>query len=263
MENQQRLAQGGKKRFTLQDLKPLQPLTLNQKKFVEAYNDGTGVLFQLGQAGCGKTSLSLSEAFKEVLNPKSPYEKIIIVRSAVQGRQIGHLPGELEEKAAAYELPYIDICKEIFKYNDPYMNLKAVGLVEFTLSTFLRGCNFVNAIVIVDECQNLDFEEIDTIYTRIKESSKIIFCGDGKQTDLHRYRQTSGLSQFVNIFECMHQFEDEFNDHSNKLHHYNFDTDYNYQPQKSDYAVITYEPRDCLRNPMVRKYLIAKHLMGL
>lgn len=227
------------------------------------YNDGIGVLFQLGQAGCGKTSMALSEGFKEVLNPKSPYEKIIIVRSAVQGRQIGHLPGELDEKAAAYEMPYMEVCKDIFKYNDPYSNLKAVGMIEFVLSTFLRGCNFTNAIVIVDECQNLDFEEIDTIYTRLKESSRIIFCGDGKQTDLHRYKQTSGLSQFVNIFETMHKFEEDFKDDSNMLHHYNLDKDYSYQPQKSNYGIVTYGPKDCLRNSMVRKYLITKHNMGL
>lgn len=207
--------------------------------------------------------MALSEAFYEILSPGSIYKKVIIIRSAVEARKIGHLPGELEEKQAPFEDPYREIVKDIFKYADPYDNLKVVGLIEFRLTSHLRGINLENAIVILDEAQNLDYEELDTVYTRITSTSKIIICGDGKQTDLHRYREQSGLAKFVSIFDNMNKYEDEFDDMSNMLYpNYEEGEVSNYR-NNPNYKVINYEPKDCLRNPKVRKYLITKHKMGL
>ena len=262
-ENQQRLAQGGKKRFNIQDLTRLVPLTVNQQLFKDAYCNKIDVIFQLGAAGCGKTSMALSEAFYEILSPGSIYRKVIIIRSAVEARKIGHLPGELEEKQAPFEDPYRELVKDIFKYADPYDNLKAVGLIEFRLTSHLRGINLDNAIVILDEAQNLDYEELDTVYTRITTTSKIIVCGDGKQTDLHRYREQSGLAKFVSIFDNMYKYENEFVDLSNMLTPNYEEGEINNYRNNPNYKVINYEPKDCLRNPKVRKYLITKHNMGL
>lgn len=242
----------------------LVPLTKNQLLFKEAYASGVEVIFQLGAAGAGKTTIALSEAFNEVLDQNTNYEKVIIIRSAVSVREIGHLPGSLEEKGQSYEDPYIDATKTIFKYNEPYHNLKALGLLEFTLTSYTRGINFKNSIVIVDECQNLDYEEIDTIYTRLCEGSKIIFCGDGKQSDIQRYKkQESGLSKFVSIFEQMHKYQEDFKDRSNMINEYEEDYEYTYDAGVPDYTIIRYEAKDCLRNDKVRKYLITKHYMGL
>ncbi len=263
-EKQRQIATTGtKKKFSLQDLRRLMPLTLNQQRFKDAYNDKIDVIFQLGAAGCGKTSMALSEAFYEVLDPNTVYEKIVIIRSAVEARKIGHLPGELEEKQAPFEDPYRELVKDIFKYADPYDNLKACGLLEFRLTSHLRGLNLDNAIVILDEAQNLDYEELDTVYTRITTTSKIIICGDGKQTDLHRYREQSGLSKFASIFDNMHKYKDDFADMSNMLFPQYDDAEINNYRNVPDYAVINYQPQDCLRNPKVRKYLITKHKMGL
>lgn len=254
---------GGKKKFTLRDLNKLVPLTYNQQKFKDIYNSGVEVIFQLGAAGAGKTSLALSEAFAEVLDPSTHYDKVIIIRSAVAVREIGYLPGSLDEKAQSYEAPYIDAVKSIFNYKEPYENLKAVGLLEFALTSYLRGVNFTEgSIIIVDECQNLDFEEINTAYTRLCKGSKIIFCGDGKQTDIQRLKkQDSGLAKFIDIFDNMHKYEDEFNDYSNMINE-PYDQ-YEYKKDIPNYAIINYEDKDCLRNDKVRNYLITKHKMGL
>lgn len=241
----------------------LVPLTQNQQLFKDAYCSGVEVIFQIGAAGAGKTAIALSEAFNDVLDPDTHYEKVIIIRSAVSVREIGHLPGSLEEKGQSYENPYIDATKTVFKYKEPYHNLKAVGLLEFALTSYMRGVNFENAIVIVDECQNLDYEEIDTIYTRLCPGSKIIFCGDGKQSDIQRYKkQESGLSKFISIFDQMYKYEDEFKDRSNMLNEYDYEHDYSTR-NIPDYVIIRYEARDCLRNDKVRKYLITKYHMGV
>lgn len=267
-ENQRNLVtSGAKKKFTRHDLNRLVPMTKNQKLFQDAYTSGVEVIFQLGAAGSGKTAIALSEAFNEVLDPDSPYEKVIIIRSAVSVRDVGFLPGDLDEKSDCYELPYVDTARAIFKYKEPYYNLKACGLLEFALTSYTRGLNFGQegspVIVILDEAQNLDFDEIDTVYTRLCKGSKIIICGDGKQSDIQRYKkQESGLAKFVSIFDSLHKYEDTANDYSNMLippfEEYDYSTE-----SLPDYVIINYEPQDCLRSDKVRKYLITKHNMSL
>ncbi len=201
--------QGPQKRktFHLKDLKMVRPKTQTQEEVFHLWNDETKSAIVLSnQAGCGKTFLSMYLGLRDVLDPDSPYEKIIIIRSAVQGREIGHLPGTEQEKLQAYEAPYIAICDELFPWKKSYENLKELGKIEFQSTSFLRGQTFCDSIVIVDEMQNMNYEELSTAISRIHESSRIVFCGDMNQNDLHRKRNDeSGLGNFMKIMESMNE----------------------------------------------------------
>jgi len=190
-------------KMKLDHLKNFRPLTENQQKFFDAYRIGDYFIMLLGAAGTGKTFCALYKALEEVLDHGTPYKKIIIVRSAVQGREIGFTPGSVEDKMSLYEQPYIQICGQLFDRKDAYQRLKEQDYVEFVSTSFVRGCSFDNSIVIVDEVQNLSFEECDTILTRIGHQSKIIFCGDYRQTDLKKNHDRSGLKKFHEIAKRM------------------------------------------------------------
>ena len=174
-----------RKKFNVGDLVPFNPLTSTQKTFVQFYEDGYPLIVASGFAGTGKTMCSLSLAFREALEEN---KKVIIVRSMVQGRDMGFMPGDLNEKMAVFEPVYRGIISDIFKYNDPYDNLKKLGYLEFHSTSFLRGSTFDNAVVVVDEYQNMDYQELYSVITRIGENSRIILCGDVRQEDLGRGR---------------------------------------------------------------------------
>lgn len=188
------------------ELKEIQPLTENQGRTFDAYDDGKNLLIH-GFAGTGKTFISLYLALETILTNKSKYDKIIVVRSVVPSRDMGFLPGTVAEKAAIYEEPYKEICDTLFGRGDGYQILKLKGLVHFTTTSFLRGITFNNAIVIVDEIQNMQFSEIDTVMTRLGDNSKVIFCGDFRQTDFKRDEEKSGLFKFMQILNRMSNFE--------------------------------------------------------
>jgi len=188
------------------ELKEIQPLTENQGRTFDAYDDGKNLLIH-GFAGTGKTFISLYLALETILTNKTKYDKIIIVRSVVPSRDMGFLPGTIAEKAQVYEEPYKEICDTLFGRGDGYQILKLKGLVHFTTTSFLRGLTFNNAIVIVDEIQNMQFSEIDTVMTRLGDNSKVIFCGDFRQTDFKRDDEKSGLFKFMQILGRMSNFE--------------------------------------------------------
>lgn len=181
------------------------PMTRNQRKIFEYFSDNHLVLH--GMAGTGKSFLSLYLSLQAVLTKKSPYYKIIIIRSAVPTRDVGFLPGSLKEKIEAYEDPYKTIVDEIFGRGDAYGILKNKGQIEFVTTSYLRGITLDDCIVIVDEFQNCTFQELDTVVTRIGDNAKIIFCGDYRQSDLERAKEKEGMSLFVSILEKMHEFE--------------------------------------------------------
>ena len=164
------------------ELRKISPLTPNQEKTFNAYNQGYNLILH-GYAGTGKTYISLYLALKEILSGQSVHDKIVIVRSVVPSRDIGFLPGSIKDKIRVYEEPYKEICDELFGRGDGYDVLKMKHLIEFTTTSFLRGTTFNNAIVIVDELQNMTFPELDTVMTRMGERSKVMFCGDFRQTD--------------------------------------------------------------------------------
>ncbi len=211
-------------------LKTFDPLTENQRKFYEAYKRGDYFIALHGVAGTGKTFIALYKALEEVLDKTNPFNKIIIVRSAVPSREVGHLPGSLDEKTEIYRQPYQQICTTLFGRADAYHRLEEQGHIEFISTSFIRGMSFDDAIIIVDEMQNMNYEEIDTVMTRVGYRSKIIWCGDYRQTDLNKKKNdVSGILKFFDIAHHMQAF-----------------------------TRIEFLPADIVRSSLVKDYIIAK-----
>ena len=190
----------------------IEPLTDNQKKLFDSYSEGKH-LVAYGTAGTGKTFISLYNAISDILDESTPYEKIYLVRSLVSTREIGFLPGDHEDKADIYQIPYKNMVKYMFQmpsdadFEMLYGNLKAQDSIKFWSTSFIRGTTLDNAIIIVDEFQNLNFHELDSIITRVGENSKIIFCGDASQTDLVKTNDRNGIHDFLNILRKMPSFD--------------------------------------------------------
>lgn len=190
-------------------MRRISPITYAQEKFFDAYESGKLGIGALGTAGTGKTYVALYLALKDVLE-NGNHDKVIIIRSAVQSREQGFMGGDLKEKEAHYESPYADIFGDLFDKKDAYSVLKNKGTVEFKTTSFIRGLTWDNAVVVVDESQNCNYEELRTIITRVGENSRIIFCGDKKQDDLHYLRgkeDVSGLPKLTSILNLMEEFE--------------------------------------------------------
>ena len=228
-----------KKPINQEYLKTIEPLTENQERFFHDYGMDQNI-FAYGAAGTGKTFITLYLALQEVLDENTPYDKIYIVRSLVPTREIGFLPGDHEDKSALYQIPYKNMVKYMFKMPDDnsfellYTNLKAQGTVSFWSTSFIRGTTFDNAILIIDEFQNLNFHELDSIITRVGESSKIFFCGDATQSDLTKTAEKNGIVDFMSIIKNMPSFD-----------------------------TIEFQAEDICRSGLVKEYIIAKLELGL
>lgn len=194
-------------KIRLDDMNVIEPLTDNQKVFFDFYKDGQSFMLLHGVAGTGKTYIALYKALEEVLDRSSSYHRVIIVRSAVPARDIGHLPGDEKEKTEVYKEPYVEICNNLFNRPDAFQRLQEQDVCHFLITSFLRGVTLDDSIIIVDECQNLCDSEINTIMTRVGNNSKIIFCGDFRQTDLNKKNDMSGLKKFINIAKMMPSFK--------------------------------------------------------
>jgi predicted ribonuclease YlaK len=228
-----------KKPINQEYLKTIEPLTENQERFFNDYGTDLNI-FAYGAAGTGKTFVALYLALRDVLNENTPYEKIYIVRSLVPTREIGFLPGDHEDKSSLYQIPYKNMVKYMFKMPDDnsfdllYTNLKSQGTVSFWSTSFIRGTTFDNAILLIDEAQNLNFHELDSIMTRVGENSKIMFCGDVVQTDLVKQYEKNGIIDFMKILENMDEF-----------------------------SSIEFGVDDIVRSGLVKSYLVSKMNLGL
>ena len=197
-----------KKPINADMLRDIDPLTENQQKLFESYSEGKNII-AYGAAGTGKTFITLYNALCDVLDPSTPYEKIYIVRSLVSTREIGFLPGDHEDKSTLYQIPYKNMVKYMFElpsaadFEMLYGNLKAQETISFWSTSFIRGTTFDRAIIIVDEFQNLNFHELDSIMTRVGENTKIMFCGDATQTDLIKQNERNGIVDFMRVLRIM------------------------------------------------------------
>jgi len=210
-------------------LQEIEPLTQNQLTAFESEKN----LVLHGVAGTGKTYISLYLALDDMT--KGKYQQTVLIRSAVSTRDMGFLPGTEKEKAAVYEEPYKDICIELFQRGDAYELLKKQGLVHFMTTSFLRGVTLKNSVIIIDECQNMSFHELDSIITRIGEGCRVIFCGDFKQTDFtEKSREKSGLPAFLRILKAMNAFD-----------------------------MIDFTVKDIVRSAFVKQYIMVKEDLGL
>ena len=227
------------KDITHNQLSTIKPITDSQKEVFETYKNGLNQ-FLFGCAGTGKTFISLYLALQDVLKNETPYDKVIVVRSLIPTREIGFLPGDEEDKAALYQVPYSNMMQFMFEQPNEqafamlYDRLKAQGSFYFLSTSFLRGLTFDNSIIIVDECQNLNFHELDTIITRVGQDSKIMFCGDFGQSDLTKMNEKNGLMNFLQILQEMNEFN-----------------------------CTEFDIGDIVRSGFVRSYLIQKTKLGM
>ncbi len=228
-----------KKPINADMLRDIEALTPNQQKLFEAYASNNN-LVAYGCAGTGKTFITLYNALKDVLDQETPYEKIYIVRSLVATREIGFLPGDHEDKSTLYQIPYKHMVKYMFEmpteadFEMLYGNLKAQDTIDFWSTSFIRGTTFDKTIVIVDEFQNLNYHELDSIMTRVGEQSKIMFCGDATQSDLVKQNERNGIVDFMRILRLMPSVD-----------------------------VIEFGVEDIVRSGLVKEYILAKLELNL
>jgi len=226
-KNRQRQDSG----LTLSDV---EPLNYSQRRVIESFNQGMNLVLH-GCAGTGKTFLASYLAIRDVMDKVDGVQKVIIVRSVVPTRDMGFLPGTMTEKSKVYETPYQSLFSGMFNRGDAYDILKQKLKVEFTTTSFVRGETWDDAIIVVDEFQNMSFQELHSVITRVGENSRIVFCGDGKQDDLtsKRFNEESGIEKFINVLERMGGFD-----------------------------IINFQTCDIVRSNLVRDYLIACHELG-
>ena len=217
----------------------VEPITDNQKILFDHYDKGKNI-FAYGCAGTGKTFISLYLALRDVLDEMTPYDKVYIVRSLVSTREIGFLPGDHEDKSSLYQIPYKNMVKYMFElpsaadFEMLYGNLKAQETISFWSTSFIRGTTFDRAIIIVDEFQNLNFHELDSIMTRVGENTKIMFCGDATQTDLIKQNERNGIVDFMRVLRLM-----------------------------SSIDIIEFGVEDIVRSGLVKEFILAKMELNL
>jgi phosphate starvation-inducible protein PhoH len=213
-------------------LNSISPITLQQQRVFEAFDSGFNIMMH-GCAGTGKTFTALYLALESVLNHREQ-TNIQIVRSVVPTRDMGFLPGNKTEKSKAYEAPYYSIFTDLFSRGDAYDILKNKRVVEFQTTSFLRGLTFDDSCIIVDECQNLTFHELDSVITRMGDNSRVVFCGDFNQSDFKWDDERRGIKDFMKVLSHMKQF-----------------------------ASVEFGRNDIVRSDLVKDYICAKLDLGI
>lgn len=222
-------------KIKLDHLKTFEPLTHNQGKFFELYRGGAYCIGLFGSPGVGKTFLSMYKAIEEVLDKSNSFKQVVVVRSTVSVRDIGYLPGDQEAKIQIYEQPYKEICETLFGRTDAWDRLKEQGHARFISTAFIRGISIDDAIIIVDEAQNMTWAELSSVLGRCGHRSKIMFCGDQFQNDLVRNKNdVSGLGVFLEILRDMKEYQE-----------------------------IYFTPDDIVRSSIVKNFILACQRKGL
>ena len=216
----------------LDDLLQFDPLTKNQEIAYKAWDEGDNLVLT-GTAGTGKTFMGLYLAMEDVLDKETEWEKLIIVRSMVPTREMGFLPGDKEAKEQAFLTPYKNICCELFGDKSSYNKMVSANQIQFESTSFIRGVTFDNSIIVVDEMQNLNFHELDSVITRVGRCTKIIFCGDFKQSDFKYDDDRQGIIKFLQIVE-----------------------------QLKNFTIINFGWEDIVRSGFVRDYIMTKEMLG-
>ena len=217
----------------IEDLYNYEPQTDNQKRAYDAWDDGDNLVLA-GSAGTGKTFVALYLALEAVLERETPYNKCIIVRSVVPTRDMGYLPGTVEEKKEVFETPYKAISFELFNDNAAYNKMVSSHQLEFITTSFIRGLTIDNAVIIVDEMQNLNFHELDSVITRVGNNCRIIFSGDYHQSDFKDEAERNGVQRFLRIVE-----------------------------QLKNFSVVTFGWQDIVRSDFLRDYIMTKEMLGM
>jgi len=209
------------------DLRKIKPLTDSQYDAFEAFERGQNLNMQ-GCAGTGKSFIAMYLAFDALKQNK--FKKLAIFRSVVPSRDVGFLPGSLEEKAKMYEIPYRAITQELYGRPDAYDIMVKKGVIEFVTTSYLRGTTFRNTIMFLDEVENCSFQECDTVLTRAGEGSRVIIAGDYYQSDLMREKEKEGLAKFTAILNAMGE----------------------------EFKFIGFTKQDIVRAGLVKNYIIAR-----
>jgi len=219
-------------KVTMEEFEPIQPITPNQELAFQYWDEGYNLVLS-GSAGTGKTMMAMYFALQEVLK-NDRYRKVIVMRSVVPTREVGFLQGSLKEKTEPFEAPYKSICETLFGYEGAYGKLVTSNKLEFQITSHIRGCTFDNAIVIVDEMQNLNGHELDSVMTRLGEDCKIIFSGDIAQSDFKYKDEKMGLVKFLELIEHIRFFK-----------------------------VVQFDWGDIVRSDFVRDYIMTKEYLGI
>lgn len=217
--------QGAAQAAPAYSLRAVKPITINQSKVFKAWLNGQHLLIN-GCAGTGKSFLGCYLGLNEVdLKAQS---QLMILRSQVPARNPGFLPGNEQEKAMVYETPYREIVDELYGKGGAYNRMKDTKVVEFETTSFLRGRTIDNSVLLIDEVQNMTFDEIDTALTRVGENTRVIICGDSRfQNDLKK--EPSGIGRLLSIVSRM-----------------------------PDFSVVTMTEEDIVRSGFVKDWIVAR-----
>lgn len=219
--------------INLEALKDITPATANQQKAHDAWMDGENLILA-GSAGTGKTFLALWLAYSQVLRDDTPQTKVVVFRSVVPTRQVGFLPGNAKEKVDEFTTPYRRLVAELFEDEQAYQKLISGQRIEFMTTSFIRGVTINNAIIVVDEMQNLNFHELDSVITRCGKNCRIIFSGDYMQSDFKEGSERNGLLKFLQIIDHMNNF-----------------------------TTVTFGWQDIVRSGLVRDYIMTKEMLNI
>jgi phosphate starvation-inducible PhoH-like protein len=183
-------------------------LTDEQKIFRDAiYGDEYDIVFCNSKAGTGKTTIAVATA--KMLVAEGKYDGLVYVVIPVQEGRQGYLPGSIEDKTLPYLEPLMQALlkineqpdRAIKQMNDSSNQKNGTAWIDCMSHTFLRGVNFENKVVIIDEMQNSYLDEAKKIITRCHENSKIIAIGHSGQIDLLKNQQNSGFTKYIKHFE--------------------------------------------------------------